>query len=123
MRALRAGCTVELRARGGSMWPLLRTGDWLSVEPAAPSALRRDDIAVIATAHGLVAHRVVSTAPLVTRGDRLRAPDLPPAAGAVVGRVRAVRRCGVAVALDGRLGRALGRAARPLGRLAARLFG
>jgi hypothetical protein len=106
-KALRAGATIELRARGGSMWPLFRTCDWLRVEPAPPSSLRRGDIAVVETAHGLVAHRVVATRPLVTRGDRMRADDLPVADEQLLGRVRAFRRWGVAVALDSRLGRAL----------------
>ena len=106
-KALRAGCTLELDARGGSMWPLLRTGDRLTVEPATASSLRRGDIAVVARGHGLVAHRVVATDPIVTRGDRLPADDGPADDEALIGRVRSVRRWGLAIALGGRLGRGL----------------
>jgi len=58
---------------------------------------------------GLVAHRVVSIEPLILRGDRLAANDLPYAAGALVGRVRSLRRGRLAIDLDGALGRAVSR--------------
>lgn len=133
IKALRAGCTIELDARGASMWPLLRTGDRLTVEPATATSLRPGDIAVVERAHGLVAHRVVTTDPLVTRGDRWTTDDAPAGDDAIVGRVRALRRWGVAVELGGRLGRGLSRlsasalttaavrALRPLARLARRI--
>ena len=108
-KALRAGAAIELPARGGSMWPLVATGDRLSIEPATAAALRLDDIAVVETGHGLVAHRVVSLAPLRTRGDRMARDDGALAPGAVVGRVRAVRRAGVTLALRGPVGRACSR--------------
>ncbi|HEY2746324.1 MAG TPA: S26 family signal peptidase [Polyangia bacterium] len=132
-KALRAGCTIELGARGASMWPLLRTGDRLTVEPAGAASLRRGDVAVVERPHGLVAHRVVAVDPLVTRGDRMAADDLPAGDGAIVGRVRALRRWGIAIELGGRIGRGLSylsasaltaaavRALGPLARLRRRL--
>jgi hypothetical protein len=108
-KALRAGAAIELDARGGSMWPLIATGDRLSIEPATPATLRLDDLAVVETAHGLVAHRVVSLAPLRTRGDRMPCDDGAIACEAIVGRVRAVRRAGITLALDSRVGRACSR--------------
>jgi hypothetical protein len=105
---LRAGFAVELRARGGSMWPLLRTGDWIRVEPALPGSLRRGDIVVIDGDNGLVAHRAVAVDPLITRGDRMAANDVADNA-ALVGRVRSFRRGAIAIDLDGALGGALSR--------------
>jgi hypothetical protein len=109
--ALRAGFSLELGARGSSMWPLLRTGDWMTVEPVS-AALRIGEIAVVETAHGLVAHRVISAAPLITRGDRMAADDPHAEAAALVGRVRSVRRWGIEIALEGTLGRGLSRLSR-----------
>jgi hypothetical protein len=106
-KALRAGFAVTLRVRGGSMWPLLWTGQSITVEPAAETSLRRDDIAVFETAHGLVAHRVVAVDPWVTRGDRCRADDVD--RSALLGRVRSVRVGSVAIELGGAIGRAWSR--------------
>lgn len=121
--ALRAGATIELPAHGGSMWPLLATGDRLRVAPASADALRVDDIVVRVGPQGLVTHRVVATAPLRTRGDALFADDpFDDGDGAVVGRVVARRRAHRWMALDGWRARGfalLARAQRPLRALMA----
>jgi hypothetical protein len=120
--ALRDGHSVELRAGGSSMLPLLRAGDLLTIEPADAGALKRNDIAVFARDGGLVAHRVLSTAPLVTRGDGCASSDGVVPRSAVLGRVCAFERHGVRVRLDRSLGRALSWLSRLVGALLARRY-
>jgi hypothetical protein len=113
LRALAAGFTVELPASGGSMAPLLCTGDWLRVGPIDEAALRVGDVVVRQAAHGFVAHRVVSLAPLRTRGDAMPGDDAYEAAdGALVGLVIARRRGARWLPLDGLRARVLGLAGR-----------
>jgi hypothetical protein len=115
--ALRSGLTVELPAGGVSMLPLLRAGDVLTIVPTRAEALRSGDVAFVARGAGWVAHRVISTAPLETRGDSCASSDGPVEADAVLGRVVAFRRGAVNVYLDGRAGRALSLVSRVLGPL------
>ncbi|HZS41919.1 MAG TPA: hypothetical protein VFF06_34050 [Polyangia bacterium] len=115
--ALSAGLTVELPAGGVSMLPLLRAGDVLTIVPTRRESLRTGDVAFVPRGAGWVAHRVISTAPLETRGDSCAASDGPIAPGAVLGRVVAFRRGAVSVYLDGRAGRALSLVSRVLGPL------
>jgi hypothetical protein len=65
--ALRAG-PVEIRARGVSMRPLLRSGDRVRLEARAP---RRGDVALVALDERLVLHRLVRRrgARWLVRGD------------------------------------------------------
>jgi hypothetical protein len=104
------------------MLPLLRGGDVLTIEPTEAGELRRGDIAVFARDGGLVAHRVRSTAPLVTCGDSCLDSDGVVPRGAVLGRVHAFKRHGVRVRLDGRSGRALSWLSRLVGALLARRY-
>jgi len=120
VKALRAGLAVDARMRGGSMWPLLRTGDWIRIEPTMTASLSRGDIAVVHDERGVVAHRVVSVEPLILRGDRLAANDPPYDPSALVGRVRALRRGPLAIDLDGVLGGALSRLSAIVGRYVTR---
>lgn len=131
-RALTAGVTIELDARGGSMWPLLRSADRLRVEPAGGGAVGVGDIVVRRAAHGLIAHRVVATAPLRTRGDAFDTDDwFADGDGEVIGRVVARCRRGRWLPLDGWRAHAWWLAARSRRRLRAaveawsrgRLFG
>lgn len=113
--ALKAGLTVELPAGGVSMLPLLRAGDVLTIVPTRPEALRAGDVAFVWRGGALVAHRVISTTPLETRGDSCHASDGPIAPSAVLGRVVSFRRGAVSVHLDGAAGRALSALSRVLG--------
>jgi hypothetical protein len=103
--ALRGGFTVELPVAGVSMWPLLRRGDLVTIEPARRVA--PGELAFVARGDGFVLHRVVASAPLTTRGDGCAQADPPHAPDALIGRAIAFRRRGVRVRLDGPVGRAL----------------
>lgn len=62
---LRRGRPVELRVGGRSMWPLVRTGDRLRIEPGLVP--RIGDLAAVLRHGHLVVHRVLSLT-----GDRVR---------------------------------------------------
>lgn len=72
---LRRGRTVEIVAGGGSMWPLVRHGDRLVVDPAPPP--RVGDLAAVLRNDHLVIHRVISVgdAGILLHGDNLSGPD------------------------------------------------
>lgn len=96
------GC-LRFRAEGRSMWPFLRGGDGLVVEPVSTRNARVGDVLLYRTSHGgVVAHRLVgrSGGRLRTRGDRVRAPAEWIGPGQVLGRVGAVERAGRHIDLD-----------------------
>lgn len=66
---LAAGRRLIARVRGHSMWPLIRDGQTVEIEPP-PGDLRVGDVVLVAR-RGLVLHRLVAMTPtgLVTKGD------------------------------------------------------
>jgi mycothiol synthase len=82
------GHQLWLRGAGRSLYPLLRSGDSVRVLRCAPEKLARGDVALIRVGRKLVAHVVVSTAPVVT-ASLLGGKD---PSGEPLGRVTAVRR-------------------------------
>src|SRR5689334_15269380 len=89
---LRAGREVRLCAVGGSMWPTIRDGAVLRIEPCPAARLRSGDLGAFVGPDGrLVVHRLVRTLTgghLEFRGDGLDAPDAPVAPGDVLGVAR-----------------------------------
>ncbi|MCA2979128.1 MAG: hypothetical protein INH41_12940 [Myxococcaceae bacterium] len=97
LRAMPTGGRLWLRAGGKSLWPVLLDGDQLQVERLDEPSLRRGDIALIVSAQGqLVAHLVESLEPLVTVSS---VGVVDPPAREVLGKVVAVRRGSVRLAL------------------------
>lgn len=84
------GGQLWLRGAGGSLYPLLRSGDSVRVLRCAPETLARGDVALIRVGRRLVAHVVISTEPLVT-APLLGGKD---PSGVPLGRVTALRRGG-----------------------------
>jgi signal peptidase I len=90
---LQAGHTARFRASGDSMYPTIRSGDYLDVAPCGTSELRRGDIVLAATERGLTAHRIVrieendGSSQITTRGDNALRSDFPIAATDILGRV------------------------------------
>lgn len=111
------GRKLRFQARGNSMWPLIRSGDWLDVQPVPGESLRRGDILLCSPEPGkLVAHRLVKiqagTAGKIyhTRGDAARRPGETLSARDVLGLVVAIRRQGRVIRADSlawKLGRLL----------------
>lgn len=115
---LRSGRALRFRAHGGSMWPLVRDGDVLLVQPVAPAAVRTGDVVLCSSAVGrVVAHRVIRVEDgpedrrFTVQGDAVARPDgkFPPAQ--LYGRVVAIERGETCIAMDRPVMRLLGRAA------------
>jgi len=99
---LRAGHAARFRASGDSMYPAIRSGDYLQIVPCDASTLRIGDIILARTERGLTAHRIVRIrgaegSPRITmRGDNALLSDEPVAAADVLGRVASVENGGTA---------------------------
>ncbi len=97
VEALRRGQSQWFRVSSGSMLPLLRIGDAISVEPASAHEIRVGEIAAFETGDGLVIHRIVAIQQKDMTVRLLQLPDVNLRASwidesAVVGRVVAIRR-------------------------------
>jgi hypothetical protein len=96
--SLRRGNDLRLRARGGSMLPVLRDGDVLTVRAAAADEVQIGDVVCYEPPWGgLCLHRVVARRgrSLVTRGDALSYVEVVPeeaVLGLLVARERRGRR-------------------------------
>jgi hypothetical protein len=88
---------LQLRVRGRSMWPTLRPGDQVTVEPATADDLRPGDWVLLQRHEGLFLHRLLGftkRGALLTKGDGHRAPDAPWPPQALRGRAVALSRQG-----------------------------
>jgi SOS-response transcriptional repressor LexA len=110
---LARGHSVRFRATGHSMHPIIRSGEYLLVEP--PKTIRRGDVVLTLADRGLTAHRVIdlSNGIVTTRGDNAPEDDLPVDVSRVLGVVThaeerpVTKASGVLLSLR-RLGRRLG---------------
>ena len=107
---LSRGTTVRFRPSGRSMYPSIREGELITVEPVAARDVKRGDIVLYRSERGLLAHRVVGSSPtqssvlspqssLLLKGDASLSCDQPVAAQQILGRVVGVERNGRSVAL------------------------
>jgi signal peptidase I len=115
---LRAGKALRFQARGSSMSPLVRDGDFVLVQPVQPGTLRFGDVVLCSSGPGrVVVHRVVGRTvrpdgiSFIVQGDRATRPDGLVPAAQVHGRVATVERAGARIDLDGPAVRWLGRLA------------
>jgi len=90
---LAAGHTARFRASGDSMYPAIRSGDYLEIAPCDVSQLRRGDVILAMTERGLTAHRVVGIrgTGITMRGDNALRSDPSVRPEDVLGRVENVR--------------------------------
>ena len=97
---LRSGYRMRFRAGGSSMWPTIRPGEAITVEPATAMEIKLKDIVLYRTGRGMIGHRVVRIANqngeliLLARGDADHGASEPVAAGQILGKVVAVEREG-----------------------------
>jgi len=93
---LAAGHTARFCASGDSMYPAIRSGDYLHIVPCDASKLRLGDIILATTERGLTAHRIVRIRDaegglrITMRGDNALRSDRPVASSDVLGRVESV---------------------------------
>ena len=104
---LSQGTTVHFRPSGRSMYPSIREGELITVEPVEVSDVKLGDIVLYRSERGPIAHRVVEIASrdaLVfrLRGDASLSCDQPVAGRQILGRVTAVERNHRSIALTSR---------------------
>ena len=108
---LSRGTTVRFRPSGRSMYPSIREGELITVEPVVASDVTLGDIVLYRSEKGVIAHRVVGTSPAQSsvlgphfflRGDSSLSCDQPVTAEKILGRVVGVERDGRSVALASR---------------------
>lgn len=97
---LDAGNVARFVARGDSMYPAIRDGDTVLVEPCMQDSLRIGEVVLSKAPRGLTAHRIVGirhrreAVELVTRGDNCLRKDPPLFPTSLLGRVVSVERNG-----------------------------
>lgn len=91
---LNQGKTTEIIANGISMFPLLRPGDILKIQPKVP--IKTGDIIVFKGETTLIAHRIklISGDKIYCKGDSLFSMDTPITFQEVLGKVIARKRKG-----------------------------
>ncbi len=107
---LSQGTTVRFRPSGRSMYPSIREGELITVEPVVASDVTLGDIVLYRSERGLIAHRVVDhrtqssvlSPHYFLRGDTSLSCDQPVGAEQILGRVIRVDRNGRSVALASR---------------------
>lgn len=109
---LAQGFYLQIKGRGMSMYPLVRTGDILLVEPTSAAKLNIGDIVFYRLPTGnYVVHRLIKkngTATLLTKGDNLSYYDTPISVDEVLGKVIQIEGSGKRVKLNGWPSRVLG---------------
>ena len=83
---------VRLTVISDSMWPLLRTGDTIRVQPIEPSAIRVDEVVVVRRGAELITHRLLAIdgEQWVTGGDNAVLVDAAVSRTACLGQVIAI---------------------------------
>ena len=97
IQALREGQSLWFRVASNSMFPLLRKGDEVFIQPAQACEIRPGEIAAFETTSGLVIHRIISIQHTPTGMRLLQMSDVELLASwvkaeAIVGRVVTIRR-------------------------------
>lgn len=99
---------LRFRAHGGSMYPFVRDGDVLQVEPVRLSSVRVGDVVLFQDAEDrLTVHRVIgirrdrNRVALVTKGDSSCRPDSPVYPEQILGRLTSVSREGKTLYMSG----------------------
>ena len=105
---LSQGTTVRFRPSGRSMYPSIREGELVTVEPVVASDVTLGDIVLYRSERGVIAHRVVGTSPTQSsvlspqyflKGDASLSCDQPIEAHQILGRVIRVQRNGRSITL------------------------
>ena len=109
---LSQGATVRFRPSGRSMYPSIREGELITVEPVKASDVKLADIVLYRSERGPIAHRVVGSSPtqssvlsshhFLLLGDASLSCDQPVEAHQILGRVVRVQRNGRSIQLASR---------------------
>jgi len=107
---LLSGREVCLTVRGGSMWPFVRDGDVLIIQPAVMDDLSVGDIVLTSCASGVICHRVfeLKDGTVRTKGDALVGLDPVVDSEGLLGRAVARKAGGRMRPLTGQMSRTAG---------------
>jgi signal peptidase I len=115
-RLLDRGALLRFQAHGRSMYPFIKHGDIIVIEPRNGSTVSTGDIIFYRKQDGsTTAHRLVKVScrkdktVLLTKGDALKYTDLPVSPAQVMGRVILIEGRGRKLKLNGWTGRMFGR--------------
>jgi len=113
---LARGACLRFQARGGSMYPLIRDGDILEVQPIEVGKVRVGDVIFFRGHRGnMLAHRLVRMTQaengeptLIAKGDTASQFDQPVRPEQLFGKVTSIERRGTGVELDSGLIKLMG---------------
>jgi signal peptidase I len=115
-RLLDRGALLRFQAHGRSMYPFIKHGDIIVIEPRNGSTVSIGDVIFYRKQDGsTIAHRLVKVScrkdktVLLTKGDALKYTDLPVSPAQVMGRVILIEGRGRKLKLNGWTGRMFGR--------------
>ena len=101
---LTQGFSISLKGRGFSMYPFVRTGDKLFIQPVKMDELNIGDIVFYRRAQNFfIAHRLIKKIDqmtMLTKGDNRSDYDEPVSADIVLGRVVSINRNGKTINLE-----------------------
>lgn len=109
---IRQGLNIYAKAAGPSMFPVIRPGDRVLVEPKSFSELKIGDIVLYERDSAYIIHRLmkkIGQSAIITRGDNQSWNDQPIPAESVLGRVIRIEGRGRRMVLTGRLSRMFAR--------------
>jgi signal peptidase I len=99
-QVLSEGHVLKFCAQGSSMWPFIRPGDLLSIQPENSKLSIGDVVLAVQTDHRWLVHRITQicqvegSLAIVTRGDALAHTDPPVPVSQVLGRLESLERKG-----------------------------
>jgi polysaccharide export outer membrane protein len=99
---LKSGYSIEFHASGKSMYPTIRDGELITVQPVTISEVKNGDIVLYRNEKGVIAHRVVhvNKPNLLLRGDSSNTLDAPVMPDQILGKVISTKRAGRKIRLN-----------------------
>jgi polysaccharide export outer membrane protein len=100
---LQEGYSIEFRATGSSMYPTIKDGEMITVQPVEISNIKTGDIVLYRNRTGVIAHRVIyvkGTDQLLLCGDSSNSFDAPVMPEQILGKVTSIKRGGRKILLD-----------------------
>lgn len=92
---LQSGYSIEFQANGNSMYPAIKNGEMITVQPVELSDIKAGDVILYRNQARVIAHRVVRVEPdsqLILRGDASQTLDAPIVPHQILGKVISTRR-------------------------------
>lgn len=101
---LQSGYSIEFQANGQSMYPTIKDGEMITVQPVTTSSIRPGDVVLYCNETGVIAHRIVGVRQQehmwLLRGDASRTLDEPVSTHQILGKVISTQRGDKKIALD-----------------------